>query len=388
MLAGMLPRPVAVVFVAVVASLALGCASGGSRGTGRRFDGGGTLDGGGPGPADGGAASDGGVTPAMDGMTPPPSDSGPSMVDATMPPIDAGPACLSAGCHPMATCDDSSGTAVCACAPGYMGDGRSCTDVDECAAGTDDCSANATCTNIDGRFTCACNAGYTGDGRLCNDVDECAMGTAGCSTNATCTNRAGSFTCTCNAGFAGDGITCTATSTCTVVEGFEAGTWPVSPWTAVTAGGSVSTTAAHDGTYGITDPEWHYRISPTTGAIGERIRAWVRPGSGRAYIGFAASSGGARSFVVAPNTGDIRFQDNPGWAYTELTTTLTTITAGRWYLAEIEFASGNRVIGRLFDSDGTTLVATVEHTFASPSTGGLALRTFLGFAVDTIQICR
>ena len=44
-------------------------------------------------------------------------------------------------------------------------------DINECTAGTDDCSANAACTNTDGGFDCTCNPGFTdtrGDGTLCH----------------------------------------------------------------------------------------------------------------------------------------------------------------------------------------------------------------------------
>jgi cysteine-rich repeat protein len=163
-----------------------------------------------------------------------------------------------------------------------------CSDIDECAMGTDNCDANATCTNTVGSFTCACDFGYTGDGVTCSladtdgdgiddltectdpsncedtdgdgipdyqdvcgdgrasvppneacddgnttngdgcsdtcmvepgfdcpdagactDIDECAQGTDNCDANATCTNEPGSFTCTCDFGYAGDGVTCT-----------------------------------------------------------------------------------------------------------------------------------------------------------------------------------
>ncbi|WP_437284977.1 FG-GAP-like repeat-containing protein [Sorangium sp. So ce406] len=89
-----------------------------------------------------------------------------------------------------------------------------CTDVNECALGTDNCDANAACTNTPGAFTCACNAGYEGDGVTCTDVDECALGTDDCDTNATCTDTPGSFTCACNAGYEGDGVTCTDVNEC------------------------------------------------------------------------------------------------------------------------------------------------------------------------------
>ncbi|RKH14836.1 hypothetical protein D7V97_01700 [Corallococcus sp. CA053C] len=117
-------------------------------------------------------------------------------------------------CNDNATCTNTVGSFTCACNAGYEGDGVTCADVNECAAGTDNCNDNATCTNTAGSFTCACNAGYEGDGVTCADVNECAAGTDNCNDNATCTNTAGSFTCACNAGYEGDGVTCADVNEC------------------------------------------------------------------------------------------------------------------------------------------------------------------------------
>ncbi len=40
-------------------------------------------------------------------------------------------------------------------------------DIDECAAGTDNCSANAVCNDLEGGFGCECNTGFSGDGITC-----------------------------------------------------------------------------------------------------------------------------------------------------------------------------------------------------------------------------
>ena len=40
-------------------------------------------------------------------------------------------------------------------------------DIDECAENNGGCSANASCTNRPGNFTCACLPGYIGDGLTC-----------------------------------------------------------------------------------------------------------------------------------------------------------------------------------------------------------------------------
>ncbi|AUX34867.1 MULTISPECIES: EGF domain-containing protein [Sorangium] len=73
-------------------------------------------------------------------------------------PTCGGQGCLavSAPCDPTVPCCD-----------GLTCQSGTCTDVNECALGTDNCDANATCINTTGSFTCACNEGYAGDGVTC-----------------------------------------------------------------------------------------------------------------------------------------------------------------------------------------------------------------------------
>ena len=117
--------------------------------------------------------------------------------------------CDSARCHARATCREAESGAVCTCITGYDGDGRTCSDINECATGGHDCHRDASCENAPGTFTCDCNPGFTGDGRACTDIDECRSGAHGCDINATCTNTRGDYDCTCNIGYDGTGWSCT-----------------------------------------------------------------------------------------------------------------------------------------------------------------------------------
>nr|XP_058952138.1 uncharacterized protein LOC131779589 [Pocillopora verrucosa] len=112
-------------------------------------------------------------------------------------------------CGKNGICTNTQGSYNCHCARGYSGDGRSCTDKDECSSGHR-CHRNATCQNTIGSYTCSCVNGYTGDGINCTDVDECTLNSHNCDANAQCINTPGSFTCQCNhsAHYYGNGTNC------------------------------------------------------------------------------------------------------------------------------------------------------------------------------------
>ncbi|XP_066022741.1 uromodulin-like isoform X1 [Pocillopora verrucosa] len=112
-------------------------------------------------------------------------------------------------CDVNANCTNTYGSYKCTCKVGYTGDGRSCSDIDECK-GNHSCHVNAACMNTLGSHVCQCHAGYTGNGENCTDIDECQKNTHNCHLNATCQNMNGSFVCTCLFGFNGDGRNCTA----------------------------------------------------------------------------------------------------------------------------------------------------------------------------------
>ncbi|EPX58416.1 hypothetical protein D187_004172 [Cystobacter fuscus DSM 2262] len=114
------------------------------------------------------------------------------------------PTCSGQGCLPVnAPCD-----ATVPCCDGLTCQSGTCVDVNECAAGTDNCNENATCTNTVGSFTCACNAGYEGDGVTCTNIDECAA--SPCLNGGTCTDGINSYTCACAPTY--EGTNCQACS--------------------------------------------------------------------------------------------------------------------------------------------------------------------------------
>ena len=67
---------------------------------------------------------------------------------------------------------------------------------------------NGTCANTIGSYSCSCNHGYMGDGRTCLDIDECITGATNCSINAKCLNTIGGFQCACSSGYTGNGYSC------------------------------------------------------------------------------------------------------------------------------------------------------------------------------------
>ncbi|XP_066550833.1 nidogen-2 isoform X1 [Amia ocellicauda] len=80
-----------------------------------------------------------------------------------------------------------------------------------CYKGNHECDTTAQCLPGEGmQYRCQCATGYRGDGRSCSDIDECAEGLSSCGSQALCVNLQGSHRCECKAGyeFGFDGHTC------------------------------------------------------------------------------------------------------------------------------------------------------------------------------------
>ncbi|XP_065581735.1 protein kinase C-binding protein NELL1-like isoform X2 [Artemia franciscana] len=116
-------------------------------------------------------------------------------------------------CHGNASCINLRTEFLCQCNPGFYGDGKNCTDIDECTTlgGKEGhhCGNNTICVNSIGSYTCQCIEGYAReDNFTCSEIDECAVGLHNCDANAHCTNIPGGYKCDCTAGYEGDGKYC------------------------------------------------------------------------------------------------------------------------------------------------------------------------------------
>ncbi|WP_168211009.1 cadherin-like domain-containing protein [Persicimonas caeni] len=180
-----------------------------------------------------------------------------------------------------------------------------------------------------------------------------------------------------------------ASASCTTIEDFESG-WPNSPWTVYDLPGTRTTTYSRSGSYGVQNPDWVYRTDVTIGQqAGERLGLWFHgstASSGRVYLGFDADGSGAKTFIASLNTTDIRFQDNAGYNHTQLNQTSQTFNS-QWYYLEVEFNGGGSVTGRLYDSDGTTLINSLTQSFSGSVVGGVVLRAFDDNVIDDVIHC-
>ena len=66
------------------------------------------------------------------------------------------------------------------------------------------CSADSTCTNTMGSYKCACKPGFNGNGRQCSQIDECKTARVDCHFDANCVDKIGFYVCECKPGFRSD----------------------------------------------------------------------------------------------------------------------------------------------------------------------------------------
>jgi hypothetical protein len=171
------------------------------------------------------------------------------------------------------------------------------------------------------------------------------------------------------------------TNSSTVIEGFESSEsyWYVTGLGDVNA--YLASWAAHDGNNGLDlypGNDWLYRNdSAAQVKAGDTISVWVAfdyTADGRAYFGFGASAGGTLSLVAAPNTGQLIIQSNVGYGFTNLAAVSQTYQPNHWYRLEVDWGASGRIIGKLFDSNGTTLLKSVTASTTAIMSGGIAFR--------------
>ncbi|KAM9193035.1 pro-epidermal growth factor isoform 1-T1 [Mergus octosetaceus] len=179
--------------------------------------------------------------------------------------------CSALECDVNAQCVLLEDGAVCQCLKGFTRKGKSCYDIDECAANMDRCNRNVSgCINTEGGYVCKCLEGYTEDGLHCYDIDECKMGTHTCGENRTCTNTEGNFTCSCANGASGTTMGCESTLSSTAVSS-EYSTHPVQG-DSMGCPPSYDSYCLHGGVCNYVSDLQDYACNCVTGYVGERCQ--------------------------------------------------------------------------------------------------------------------
>jgi hypothetical protein len=194
------------------------------------------------------------------------------------------------------------------------------------------------------------------------------------------------------------------TPSVSVIEDFEAGSLSAySTALRYAPSAVVLPIAAHDGLQGLVKQDgYEWMIRQDAGSTvheGDTVSVWTQfagAADGRAYLGFDShdiapdhatlATGGTLAVVMAANTNQLLIQNDSGGSgantgvanFNTVAAVAQSYQADHWYRLEATWGAGGAITANLYDSDGTTLLATVSGTTTAPfpDGGGIAFRAF------------
>jgi hypothetical protein len=157
---------------------------------------------------------------------------------------------------------------------------------------------------------------------------------------------------------------------------------------------TLSASAAHDGVKGLLDAagnDWIYRNDvPATVKQGDTISVWMRfDGSktGMANFGFGSGPNGTMSIAASGQTNQVLLQINAVNGAANIGTASQTWLPNHWYRLEVGWSTSGAITGKVFDSNGTSLLSTVNGTSTLFRTGGIGFRSVNSLVDwDTVQV--
>lgn len=175
-----------------------------------------------------------------------------------------------------------------------------------------------------------------------------------------------------------------------IIEDFETDSvWVWKPWINITKTISLKTrSSAHSGMFGLNCQSDGYiiRTDKEIGMPGQAISWWVRfQSSTRANCGFGLNSFGKRYFLcVDPSTNTLHFANSPDYTNPLLKVINQKYKLNVWYRVEITFNTQTNVTGKLYASNGITLLNSITLEIPDLLPGGLVFRG-LALHVDDIR---
>lgn len=175
-----------------------------------------------------------------------------------------------------------------------------------------------------------------------------------------------------------------------VIENFETDSfWVWKPWlNRSNVISSKAKSSAHSGKFGLNCKSGGYviRTDKQIGLSGHVISWWISfQSKARANCGFGLNASEQGYFLcVDPSTNTLHFAKSPDYTYPLLKVVSQSYKLNFWYRVEITFNTKTNVTGRLYASNGTTLLNSITLEIPDLSQGGIAF-SGLALHVDDIR---